>query len=74
MLTARGGLADRVRGLDEGADDYLVKPFALAELLARIRALLRRDTVGGTAVLGAGRRGAGRRAQQAPAAATGSCR
>jgi DNA-binding response OmpR family regulator len=47
MLTARGALGDRVRGLDEGADDYLVKPFALAELLARVRALLRRDT-GGT--------------------------
>jgi DNA-binding response OmpR family regulator len=43
MLTARGALKDRVRGLDEGADDYLVKPFALAELLARVRALLRRD-------------------------------
>src|ERR1700736_6812158 len=42
MLTARGGTADRVRGLDEGADDYLVKPFAYAELLARVRALLRR--------------------------------
>jgi DNA-binding response OmpR family regulator len=44
MLTARAGLRDRVRGLDEGADDYLVKPFALAELLARLRALLRRDS------------------------------
>ena len=42
MLTARGGTADRVRGLDTGADDYLVKPFAYAELLARVRALLRR--------------------------------
>ncbi|HET6530754.1 MAG TPA: response regulator transcription factor [Actinoplanes sp.] len=54
MLTARGGLDDRVRGLDEGADDYLVKPFALAELLARIRALLRRDTAGTSAVLTVG--------------------
>jgi DNA-binding response OmpR family regulator len=54
MLTARGGLEDRVRGLDEGADDYLVKPFALAELLARIRALLRRDTAGTSAVLTVG--------------------
>jgi len=42
MLTARGELDDRVEGLDSGADDYLVKPFELAELLARIRALLRR--------------------------------
>jgi DNA-binding response OmpR family regulator len=54
MLTARGGLDDRVRGLDGGADDYLVKPFHLAELLARIRALLRRDTNGSTAVLTVG--------------------
>jgi two-component system response regulator MprA len=42
MLTARGEVDDRVAGLDVGADDYLVKPFALRELLARIRALLRR--------------------------------
>jgi DNA-binding response OmpR family regulator len=42
ILTARDGVADRVLGLDLGADDYLVKPFALPELLARIRALLRR--------------------------------
>ena len=42
MLTARDHLRDRVRGLDGGADDYLVKPFDLAELLARIRALIRR--------------------------------
>ena len=42
MLTALGELADRVSGLDSGADDYLVKPFALAELSARIRALARR--------------------------------
>lgn len=42
MLTARDGLADRVRGLDFGADDYLVKPFDLDEFLARVRALLRR--------------------------------
>jgi two-component system OmpR family response regulator len=42
MLTARDAVADRVRGLDIGADDYLTKPFELAELLARVRALLRR--------------------------------
>jgi two-component system response regulator MprA len=42
MLTAREAVDDRVAGLDAGADDYLVKPFALAELLARVRALLRR--------------------------------
>jgi len=43
MLTARDTVEDRVRGLDEGADDYVVKPFAFGELLARIRALLRRE-------------------------------
>lgn len=43
MLTARGGLDDRVEGLDSGADDYMVKPFELDELLARIRSLLRRS-------------------------------
>lgn len=50
LLTARDGLDDRVRGLDVGADDYLVKPFAFPELLARIRALLRRPPLqaGGT--------------------------
>jgi DNA-binding response OmpR family regulator len=42
MLTAKGFVADRVRGLDSGADDYLVKPFSTDELLARVRALLRR--------------------------------
>ena len=43
MLTARDSVGDRVRGLDAGADDYLVKPFSLAELAARLRALARRD-------------------------------
>jgi two-component system OmpR family response regulator len=43
MLTARDAPADRVRGLDEGADDYLVKPFGLPELMARVRALIRRS-------------------------------
>ena len=43
MLTARDAVEDRVKGLDSGADDYLIKPFAFAELLARLRALLRRE-------------------------------
>src|SRR5436309_1210151 len=43
ILTARDAIEDRVQGLDSGADDYLVKPFAFAELLARLRALLRRE-------------------------------
>jgi DNA-binding response OmpR family regulator len=46
ILTARDAIEDRVAGLDGGADDYLVKPFAFAELLARLRALLRRDVSG----------------------------
>ena len=45
MLTARDAVADRVRGLEAGADDYLIKPFDFSELLARVRALLRRDKV-----------------------------
>ena len=51
MLTARGNVADRIRGLDGGADDYLVKPFSLGELGARIRAVLRRDTAAGSSVI-----------------------
>jgi two-component system copper resistance phosphate regulon response regulator CusR len=51
ILTARDAVEDRVLGLDSGADDYLVKPFAFAELLARVRALLRRDVSGRELVL-----------------------
>lgn len=51
LLTARDTVEDRVRGLDHGADDYLVKPFAFAELLARLRALLRRPPLQADAVL-----------------------
>ena len=51
MLTAKAAVGDRVEGLDAGADDYMVKPFALDELLARIRALLRRSGGGVTDVI-----------------------
>lgn len=51
VLTARGTIADRISGLDSGADDYMVKPFAIDELLARVRALLRRTTQGEDAEL-----------------------
>ncbi len=54
MLTARDSLADRVAGLDEGADDYLVKPFAFDELRARVRSLLRREAARTGAVLTVG--------------------
>lgn len=54
MLTARDSVDDRVAGLDSGADDYLVKPFAFAELLARLRALARRGETGRPAVLAVG--------------------
>ncbi len=51
LLTARDSIEDRVRGLDSGADDYLVKPFAFAELLARLRVMLRRGRSDAEAVL-----------------------
>jgi two-component system, OmpR family, response regulator len=54
MLTARDAVEDRVRGLDQGADDYLTKPFSLAELLARLRALARRGSTERPAILEAG--------------------
>jgi DNA-binding response OmpR family regulator len=54
ILTARDGVQQRVAGLDAGADDYLIKPFAFAELLARIRALVRRGRVTETPRLGVG--------------------
>jgi DNA-binding response OmpR family regulator len=54
MLTALGTLTDRVRGLDAGADDYVVKPFAFAELTARLHAVLRREVRGEGAVFQAG--------------------
>ena len=54
ILTARDALHDRVQGLDIGADDYMLKPFELPELLARLRALLRRSQAATSAVLGLG--------------------
>jgi two-component system, OmpR family, response regulator QseB len=56
VLTARGSVADRVEGLDAGAQDYLVKPFEIAELLARVRALLRRTDSATTMVCAGGLR------------------
>ncbi|WP_163470527.1 response regulator, partial [Escherichia coli] len=49
VLSARDALEDRLRSLDDGADDYLIKPFALAELLCRVRALARRSGLSGEA-------------------------
>lgn len=54
LLTARDAVEDRVKGLDSGADDYLIKPFSLDELQARLRALLRRDAPDKTGLLAAG--------------------
>lgn len=51
MLTARDSVQDRIAGLDRGADDYLVKPFAFGELAARVRSLMRRDAAKSTSVL-----------------------
>lgn len=54
IITARDGLDDRLRGLDGGADDYVLKPFEMAELLARMRAVLRRKSGGSAPMLGNG--------------------
>ncbi|MGA9696273.1 MAG: response regulator transcription factor [Dehalococcoidales bacterium] len=54
MLTCRDSISDRVKGLDSGADDYLIKPFAFNELSARIRALLRRDLDQGSPIIQTG--------------------
>ncbi len=54
IITARDGLEDRVRGLDGGADDYVLKPFEMAELLARMRAVLRRKSGSANPILGNG--------------------
>ncbi|HCS53692.1 MAG TPA: DNA-binding response regulator [Planctomycetaceae bacterium] len=51
LLTALGAVDDRIRGLNIGADDYLIKPFALAELLARVKALVRRSYGDGTTII-----------------------
>ena len=51
VLSARGAIEDRIHGLDSGADDYIVKPFATSELLARLRAMLRRGAKGRPAIL-----------------------
>ena len=56
MLTARGEEGDRVRGLDSGADDYVVKPFSPSELIARLRAVMRRARPGAGAEIAALRR------------------
>jgi two-component system OmpR family response regulator len=57
IVTARDGVDDRIEGLDLGADDYLIKPFEIRELLARMRAVLRRDGSGSSALLSNGKLG-----------------
>ena len=71
MLTARGEETDRIRGLDTGADDYITKPFSMTELLARLRAVMRRIRPGLAEDIGAHRRyrDGPRRASRAPARA-----
>ena len=63
MLTARGDEVDRVLGLELGADDYVVKPFSARELVARIRAVLRRTSAGATPAPTGPRRGRRHRAR-----------
>jgi two-component system copper resistance phosphate regulon response regulator CusR len=72
MLTARGRLADKIKGLDMGADDYLVKPFEFPELLARVRTLLRRSEHIPVPDVCASRTWSWTRAGIAPTAATGA--
>ena len=72
VVTARDAVSDRVEGLDAGADDYLVKPFAVEELRARVRALLRR-TGAGDGVLRVRRRRRSTRRRARPTAASAGC-
>ncbi|MFI1433506.1 response regulator transcription factor [Streptomyces lydicus] len=69
MLTARVETADRIAGLDAGADDYVVKPFEVEEVFARLRALLRRTTAGGGAAAGTGTETAGEAGEPGEASA-----
>ncbi len=71
VVTARDAVSDRVEGLDAGADDYLVKPFAVEELRARVRALLRRDRRRRRRAALRGRRRSTRRRARPPAAGAG---
>ena len=70
LLTARDAVSDRVDGLDAGADDYLIKPFALDELLARLRVLTRKKGRGAHQCLYAGRSDGGHRRQNGAAGRT----